>query len=357
MTKLFDSLQIKSITLKNRILVSPMCQYSSEDGFANDWHLVHLGSRAVGGAAAVIAEATAVSPEGRITLHDLGIWKDEHIEFLSRITKFISEQDCIPGIQLAHAGRKASHHRPWEGSAALKSEEGAWQTVAPSAVPYKESEPVPHELSIDEIEHIIKDFVSATERTVMAGFKILELHGAHGYLIHEFLSPLSNMRTDKYGGSFDNRIRFLLEIVSAVKTVWPQEYPLFVRISATDWVEGGWTEDDSVALAKILKTEGVDLIDCSTGGNTSKAKIPVGPGYQVPFAEKIRKEADILTGAVGLITEPEQAQEIIESGQADIVLLAREMLRDPYFPLTAAHELEAVIKWPSQYERAKLKKG
>lgn len=357
MSKLFSPLSIKDITLKNRILVSPMCQYSSEDGFANDWHLVHLGSRAVGGAAAVIAEATAVSPEGRITLQDLGIWKDEHIEFLSRITKFISEQNCVPGIQLAHAGRKASHHRPWEGAAALKQEEGAWQTVAPSAVVYKEGEPVPHELSINEIEKIIQDFVSATERVVKAGFKILELHGAHGYLIHEFLSPLSNRRSDKYGGSFENRVQFLIDIIKAVKKVWPENYPLFVRISATDWVEGGWTEDDSVTLAKTLKTQGVDLIDCSTGGNTSKARIPVGPGYQVPFAEKIKKEAGILTGAVGLITEPAQANEIIESGQADIVLLAREMLRDPYFPLTASYELDADIQWPSQYERAKLKKG
>lgn len=354
MSKLFSPLQIKSLTLKNRILVSPMCQYSSEDGFANDWHLVHLGSRAVGGAAAVIAEATAISPEGRITLHDLGIWKDEHIEFLSRITKFISDQNCVPGIQLAHAGRKASHHRPWEGSAALTPGEGAWQTVGPSAVAYKEGEPVPHELSIEEIARIIKDFASAAERSVRAGFKILELHAAHGYLIHEFLSPLSNNRTDVYGGSFDNRIKFLLDIVRTVKKVWPEKYPLFVRISATDWVEGGWTGDDSVALCKILKTEGVDLIDCSTGGNTSKAKIPVGPGYQVPFAEKIKKEAGILSGAVGLITEPEQAAEIIENGQADIVLLARELLRDPYFPLTAARELKTDVEWPPQYERAKL---
>lgn len=353
MALLFEPLKIKSIQLKNRIVVSPMCQYSSNDGFANEWHLMHLGTRAVGGAALIIAEATAVSPEGRITPHDLGIWKDEHIEFLKRITHFIEENNSVPGIQLAHAGRKASHHRPWEGGKFLKENEGAWKTVAPSAIPYREGEPIPHELSKEEIQKIVDDFKQATLRAKEAGFRVIELHGAHGYLLNEFLSPLSNHRTDEYGGSFENRIRFLIEITETVRNVWPEEFPLFVRVSATDWVDGGWTIEDSVELSKILKTKGVDLIDCSSGGISPFQKIPVGPLYQVPFAEQIKKEAKIMTGAVGLITTAQQAENILQSQQADLIILARQLLREPYFPLHAARELGVDIPWPPQYDRAK----
>lgn len=331
-----------------------MCQYSSEDGFANDWHLVHLGSRAVGGAGLIITEATAVSPEGRISPDDLGIWKDEHLTNLKRITAFLEAHGAVPGIQLAHAGRKASHHRPWDGGKSIAPDaERGWQTVAPSPIPFIPTEPRPLELDADGIEKVLADFVAATRRALEAGFKVIELHAAHGYLIHEFLSPLSNQRTDQYGGSFENRIRLLLELVQRVQTVWPKEYPLFVRISATDWTEGGWTAEDAVALSAILKEKGVDAIDCSTGGNVAGAKIPLGPGYQVQFAEKVKKETGILTGAVGLITTPEHANEIVTSGQADLVLLAREFLRDPYFPIHAAQQLGAEITWPSQYERAK----
>lgn len=354
MSSLFTPLTIRSITLKNRIVVSPMCQYSSEDGFANDWHLVHLGSRAVGGAALVIAEATAVSPEGRITPDDLGIWKNEHIRCLKRITAFIEANDSIPGIQLAHAGRKASHHSPWKGAHALSDKEGAWQTLAPSNIAFKEGEPVPRMMTQDDIEKVIRDFHSAAKRALEAGFKVIELHAAHGYLLNSFLSPLSNQRTDEYGGSFANRTRLLMQVVEEVRSVWPVHYPLFVRISATDWLSTGWTENDSVALGKLLKEKGVDLVDCSTGGNISGVKIPVGPGYQVKFAEIVRKEAGIMTGAVGMITDALQAETIITSQQADIVLFARELLRDPYFPLHAAKELNVNMKWPVQYERAKL---
>lgn len=353
MSLLFEPIKIRAIELKNRIVVSPMCQYSSEDGFANDWHLVHLGSRAVGGAGLIIAEATAVSPEGRITHGDLGIWKDEHIDFLKRITDFIQAHGAVPGIQLAHAGRKASHHVPWKGSAPLKAEEGAWQTLAPSAVGYKETDPQPKKMSIEEIKTLINDFAAATERAMRAGFKMIEIHAAHGYLINEFLSPLSNFRNDEYGGSFENRIKVLLEIVDAVRKVLSEEYPLFVRISATDWVEGGWTDDDSVKLAEILKNKGVDVIDCSSGGNISTQKITVSPLYQVPFAEKIKRETGMLIGAVGLITTASQAEEILTKQQADIILLARQLLRDPYFPLHAAKELNADVSWPDQYDRAK----
>jgi len=353
MAKLFEPLKIRSIELKNRIVVSPMCQYSSVDGFANDWHLVHLGSHAVGGASLVLSEATAVSPQGRITPHDLGIYKDEHIEFLKRITDFIKGQNAITGIQLAHAGRKASHHRPWDGNAALKENEGAWTTEAPSAIPFKEGEPVPHELSRDEIKKTVADFKQATLRAIEAGFQVIELHGAHGYLIHEFLSPLSNQRKDEYGGSFENRARFLLEITDAVREVWTDEKPLFVRISASDWVEGGWDIEESVELAKVLKTKGVDLIDCSSGGNSPGQKISLGPLYQTPFAERIKKEAAIMTGAVGLITTTEQCESIISKQQADVVILARQLLREPYFPLHAAHDLGVDIPWPPQYDRAK----
>lgn len=353
MTNLFQPLSVRSIELKNRIVVSPMCQYSSVDGFANDWHLVHLGSRAVGGAALIFTEATAISAEGRITHHDLGIYKDEHIEYLKRITDFIKQQNAVAGIQLAHAGRKASHHRPWEGSAALKENEDPWITQAPSAVPYKDSEPVPHELTTGQINKIIEDFKLATLRAIQAGFQIIELHGAHGYLLHEFLSPISNHRKDEYGGSFENRIRFLVEVTEAVREVWTEERPLFVRISATDWVDGGWDIDESVKLAKILKARGVDLIDCSSGGNSPGQKIPVAPLYQTPFAEKIKKEAGIMTGAVGLITTAAQAESIITNQQADLIFLARQVLREPYFALHAAHDLETDIPWPVQYDRAK----
>ncbi|RAJ94543.1 2,4-dienoyl-CoA reductase-like NADH-dependent reductase (Old Yellow Enzyme family) [Larkinella arboricola] len=354
MPDLFSPITIRSIEFKNRIVVSPMCQYSSVDGFANDWHLVHLGSRAVGGAGLIITEATAVSPEGRISPDDLGIWKDEHMVNLKRITAFLEAHGAVPGMQLAHAGRKASHHRPWDGGKAIAPDaERGWQTVAPSPIPFIPAESTPLELDADGIEKVLADFVAATRRALECGFKVIELHAAHGYLLHEFLSPISNHRTDQYGGSFENRIRFLLELLERVQTVWPKEYPLFVRISATDWTEGGWTAEDAVALSAILKEKGVDVIDCSTGGNVAGAKIPLGPGYQVQFAEKVKKETGILTGAVGLITTAEQANEIITSGRADFILLAREFLRDPYFPMHAAQELGAEIKWPSQYERAK----
>ncbi|MES2133790.1 MAG: NADPH dehydrogenase NamA [Bacteroidota bacterium] len=356
MANLFTPLKIRSIELKNRIIVSPMCQYSSEDGFANDWHLVHLGSRAVGGAALVITEATAVSPEGRISPADLGIWKEEHISFLKRITTFIEAQRSVAGIQLAHAGRKSSIQVSWKGGENLTPETGGWKTVGPSAIAFKEGDLVPEELSINEIKRIVNDFKLAAERALKAGFKVVEIHGAHGYLVHEFLSPASNLRTDNYGGSFENRIRFLLEIIEAVRTVWPAELPLFVRISATDWVDNGWTEKDSIQLAQILKTKTVDLIDCSTGGNVAHVKIPLKPLYQVSFSENIKKETGILTGAVGLITTAEEAEMIISENKADAVFLARELLRDPYFPYRAADELNVGANWPVQYERAKRKK-
>lgn len=353
MAKLFEPLKIKDIELKNRIVVSPMCQYSSVDGFANDWHLVHLGSRAVGGAALILLEATAVSPEGRITPDDLGIWKDEHIKKLKQITTFIESQGSVPGIQLAHAGRKASHQAPWKGAHPLSPEEGAWQTVGPSAIPFKEGMPAPVALDGAGIRKVIDDFRAAAVRAAEAGFKVAEIHGAHGYLLHEFYSPLSNQRTDEYGGSFDNRVRLLLEVTAAVQEVWPKNYPLWVRISSTDWVEGGWSIEDSVRLAHLLKEQGVDLLDCSSGGNVSGVKIPVGPLYQTPFAEQVRAEAGIRTGAVGLITTPQECEDIIAHGKADVVLLARKLLRDPYFPLRAARELGADVAWPPQYERAK----
>lgn len=330
-----------------------MCQYSSEDGFANEWHLVHLGSRAVGGAGLVMCEAAAVSAEGRITPDDLGIWKNEHIPFLKQINSFIETHGSVPGVQLAHAGRKASHGSPWKGGAAILVEEGGWQTVAPSPLAFLETEPEPQALTSEGIAKVILDFEAAARRALEAGFKVAEIHAAHGYLLHEFLSPLSNHRTDAYGGAFENRIRLLVEVTEKVRAVWPEDFPLFVRISATDWTEGGWTIEDSVAAAAILKTKGVDLIDCSSGGNGPHAKIPVGPGYQVEFAERIRKETGILSGAVGMITSAGQAEGILSSGQADLVLLAREFLRDPYFPLHAAQDLNVDLKWPVQYERAK----
>ena len=353
MAYLFEPLSLKNITLKNRLVVSPMCQYSSADGFANDWHLVHLGSRAVGGAALILSEATAVSPEGRITPADLGIWKDEHIEGLQRITQFIERNGAVPGIQLAHAGRKASHRPPWEDGTPLKDDEGAWTTVAPSAIPFKEGTPTPIALDDAGIQKVVEDFKQGAKRALQAGFKVVEIHAAHGYLLHEFYSPLSNQRTDAYGGSFDNRIRLLLQVIEAVQTVWPATLPLFVRISATDWVEGGWTIQDSIQLAHILKQKGVDLLDCSTGGNVPDAKIPAGPLYQATFAEQIKKETGMPTGAVGIITTAQQANKLIADGAADLILMARQMLRDPYFALHAAKELGVDVPWPVQYERAK----
>ncbi|MEP6465545.1 MAG: NADH:flavin oxidoreductase/NADH oxidase [Parafilimonas sp.] len=330
-----------------------MCEYSSEDGFASDWHLVHLGSRAVGGAGLVFTEATAVSPAGRITPDDLGMWKDEHIPFLKRITTFITAQGSVPGIQLAHAGRKASHTSPWKGNSMLTENEGAWTTLAPSALSFKDSDTLPKAMNFEDIEQLKKDFRDAALRAIQAGFKIIEIHAAHGYLLNEFLSPLSNRRTDIYGGSFNNRVRILLEVVDAVRSVLTEALPLFVRISASEWVEGGWSIEDSVELAKLLKNKAVDLIDCSSGGNSSAQKIPVKPLYQVPFAEKIKQEAGILTGAVGMITTAQQAEKILQRGQADLIILARQLLREPYFALHAAKELGADIQWPVQYERAK----
>jgi len=354
MAHLFEPLAVRGITFKNRIFVSPMCEYSSTDGFANDWHLVHLGSRAVGGAALVLTEATAVAANGRISPDDLGIWKDEHVEFLSRITRFVKQQGAVPGTQLAHAGRKASTAALFKGGLALSPDQGGWDNVlAPSALQFAEGYPQPKEMSKADIAATVQAFAAAALRAHEAGFEVIEIHAAHGYLLHEFLSPLSNRRQDEYGGSFENRIRIVKEVVSVVRSQWPEGNPLFVRISSTDWVEGGWTIEDSITLARELKSLGVDLIDCSSGGNVAKARIPIGPGYQAEFAERIRKDAAIATGAVGMITAPEQADHIIRSGQADAVLLAREMLRQPYWPLHAAKALGHAIAWPKQYERAK----
>jgi 2,4-dienoyl-CoA reductase-like NADH-dependent reductase (Old Yellow Enzyme family) len=353
MSHLFSPFTIKNTTLKNRLVVSPMCQYSSVDGFANDWHLVHLGTRAVGGAGLVFTEAAAVSPEGRITPDDLGIWKDKHIEYLKRITAFIELHGSVAGIQLAHAGRKASHSSAWKGAKALVDSPEAWQTLAPSCVTYAATDPLPKEMTIAEIEQCITDFEKAAQRSLDAGFKVIEIHAAHGYLINEFLSPLSNKRTDEYGGSFENRIRFLLEIVSATRKVIGNEIPLFVRISATDWVDEGWILTDSIKLCTILKSATVDLIDCSTGGNSRDQKIPVGPLYQVSFSEQIKNECAVATGAVGMITTAEEAESILQYGQADLIFMARELLRNPYFPLEAAKILGDNIAWPKQYDRAK----
>lgn len=353
MPHLFESLSIRDVTFPNRIAVSPMCEYSSADGFANDWHLVHLGSRAVGGAGMVITEAAAVTPEGRISPEDLGIWSDEHIEFLSRITRFIHAQGSVAGTQLAHAGRKASTYRPWNGNGAAPVNRGGWENVvAPSAVPFADNYPQPQALTQEGIQQIVQAFARAAGRALTAGFRLIEIHAAHGYLLSEFLSPLANRRTDEYGGIFANRIRALLEVVAAVRGVWPERLPMFVRISSTDWTEGGWTVEESVELAKHLKGAGVDLVDCSSGGNVPPAQIPIGPGYQTPFAERIRREAGIMTGAVGMITDPAQADHIIRTGQADVVLIAREMLRDPYWPLRAARELGYSVPWPVQYLRS-----
>jgi len=356
MSILFSPLTIRNLTLRNRIGVSPMCQYSAKDGFANDWHLVHLGSRAIGGAGLVILEASAVSPEGRISAEDLGIWNDEHIPMLKRITDFIHEHGSAAGVQLAHAGRKSSSAAPWNGGGHISEQEGGWKTFAPSAVPFQQGTEAPSALDKAGIEKVKADFRSAVKRALLAGFKIIEIHAAHGYLLHQFLSPLSNLREDEYGGSFDNRIRLLLEVISEVQQVWPEENPLFVRISATDWVDGGWAPEESLRLCGILKTSGVDLIDCSSGGLSPKQQIPVSPGYQVPFAASIKTQTNVLTAAVGLITGAQQAEDILKEGKADLIFLARELLRDPYFPLHAATQLNEEVKWPVQYERAKPRK-
>jgi 2,4-dienoyl-CoA reductase-like NADH-dependent reductase (Old Yellow Enzyme family) len=350
---LFDELQIRDVRLANRIAVSPMCQYSSEDGLATDWHLVHLGSRAIGGAALVIVEATAVLPEARISPQDSGIWSDAHIEPFARITRFIHSQGSVAGIQIAHAGRKASTVRPWDGTGKLGIDEGGWSdVVAPSAIPFAPNYPQPSAVTTGRITAIVESFGTAAQRALHAGFRVLEIHSAHGYFLHEFLSPLSNHRSDQYGGSFENRTRIVREVVAKVRRFWPERLPLFIRISATDWVEGGWDIEQAVELARLLRPLGVDLVDCSSGGNVADAKIPIAPGYQVPFAERIRRDAGVLTGAVGMITDARQADEIIRGGQADLVLLAREMLRDPYWPLHAAAQLGKPISWPAQYLRA-----
>jgi 2,4-dienoyl-CoA reductase-like NADH-dependent reductase (Old Yellow Enzyme family) len=353
---LFAPLTLRSLTLPNRIAVSPMCEYSSIDGFANDWHLVHLGSRAIGGAALVLTEANAVSPEGRITPSDLGIWKDEHIPELKRITTFLHQHGSYAGTQLAHAGRKATMSVPWEKVRTIPASEGGWQPVGPSAIRFDEPYPIPTALDRAGMDKVIADFISAAHRALAAGFDLVEVHAAHGYLLHEFLSPLSNHRTDDYGGSFENRVRFPLEVIRAVRAAWPQHLPVFVRISATDWAPeslgASWDLPQSVAFAKLLKQENIDLVDVSTGGNHPAQQIPVGPGYQVHHAETIRREAGIPTGSVGMITEPAQADQILRSGQADLILLARELLRHPYWPLHAAEVLRQQTPWPVQYARA-----
>ena len=352
MPHLFDPWPIRSLTLSNRIVVSPMCEYSSVEGFINDWHLVHLGSRAVGGAALVLTEATAVAANGRISPQDLGIWDDGHVAGLARCVRFIHTQKALAGIQLAHAGRKGSTARPWEGGGALTPNGGGWQPVGPTSEPFAVNYPTPRPLTTPELEGIVAAFARAARRALDAGFDVIELHAAHGYLIHEFFSPLVNTRTDAYGGSYDSRVRLCLDVVDAVRGVWPERLPLFVRISAIDWKEGGWDLEQAVELARRLRAHGVDLVDCSSGGAVHDQQITAGPGYQVPFAETIRREAGVATGAVGLITRPEQADAIIRNGQADVVLLARELLRDPYWPLHAADTLGQKVPWPPQYLRA-----
>lgn len=354
MSRLFSPLTIKSVKFRNRIVISPMCQYSADDGYANDWHLVHLGSRAVGGAGLVIQEATAVSPEGRITAGDLGLYHQDHVEKLKQISAFIQAQGAVAGIQIAHAGRKASCDLPWNGGGQLKKDEDGWQTVSSSPLTFNPDDEAPSELTLKELEKVINDFKVAAARAFEAGYQVLEIHAAHGYLIHQFFSPLSNKRTDKYGGSFVNRIRLCMEIIAAVQAVWPNKLPLFVRISATDWAADGWDLTEALQLCVILKSLGVDLIDCSSGGLAKHQQIPLGPGYQVPFSAKIRSKTGILTGTVGLITSPSQSEEILKNGEADLILFGRESLREPYFPLKAAKELGDDLSWPNQYARAKL---
>ncbi|MDB5356332.1 MAG: NADH:flavin oxidoreductase/NADH oxidase [Phycisphaerales bacterium] len=353
MSHLFTPLKLRGLEFRNRVFISPMCQYSSDDGMPNDWHLVHLGSRAVGGAGLVMVEATAVSPEGRISPADSGMWSPEHAQAFKRITKFIKENGAAPGVQLAHAGRKGSTAPPWDGGKAVGPDHGGWQPLAPSAIPFDKDYPMPRAMTLADIDALVAQFAASTKWSREAGFEVVEIHAAHGYLLHEFLSPLSNHRTDEYGGSFANRIRLPLRVARAVRETWPRNLPVFMRISATDWVDGGWDLSQSVELSRALKDVGIDLIDCSSGGLVPYAKIPVSPSYQVPFSDTIRKEAGIATGAVGMITEPHQAEEIVASGKADVVLIARELLRDPYWPLHAAMALGVDVPWPIQYSRAK----
>jgi len=352
MSRLFEKLKVRGVEFCNRLWVSPMCQYSSIDGMPTDWHLVHLGSRAVGGAGLVIVEATAVSPEGRISPDDSGIWSDAHAEAFKPITRFIKEQGSTAGIQIAHAGRKASTYAPWKGVDKVGPADGGWQTVAPSAIKFSANFPEPKEMDAADIEKAKSDFAAAARRSVEAGFEVIEVHAAHGYLLHEFLSPISNKRTDEYGGSLENRMRLPLEVAAEVREAVPEHLPVFVRISATDWTDGGWDLDQSVELSKRLKALGVDLIDVSTGGNVADARIPVGPGYQVEFSREIRRQAGIMTAAVGAITEPLQAEQILQNGDADAILAAREFLRDPYFAIRAAQELGGGLAAPKQYGRA-----
>jgi 2,4-dienoyl-CoA reductase-like NADH-dependent reductase (Old Yellow Enzyme family) len=352
MPRLFDPLTIRGTRFRNRIFVSPMCQYSSVEGMPNDWHLVHLGSRAVGGAALVMVEATAVSPEARITPADSGLWTAGQADAFRRIVDFLRERGAVAGIQLAHAGRKASTRPPWEGGSPLGPSEGAWETVAPSPVPFGRY-PAPRAMTEMEIDAVVEAFAASTRLARSSGFEVVEIHMAHGYLLHEFLSPLSNRRDDSFGRSFENRVRFPLRVASAVRRVWPADLPLFIRVSATDWAEGGWAIEDAIRFARELDRVGVDLIDCSSGGIVPGVPIPVGPGYQVPFSARIRKEARVATGAVGLITHAEEADRVIRSGEADAVLLGREMLRDPYWPLHAARTLGVDVGWPNPYLRAK----
>jgi 2,4-dienoyl-CoA reductase-like NADH-dependent reductase (Old Yellow Enzyme family) len=352
--RLFEPMTLGNVTLRNRIAMSPMCEYSAVDGVPADWHLVHLGSRAVGGAGLVLTEATAVSPEGRISLGDTGLWNDAQQAAWTRIAAFINSQGALSGIQLAHAGRKASTEMPWRGGKALPAGQGGWTPVAPSALAFDDDYPMPVALDAAGIAKVVADFAAASVRACEAGFGVIEIHAAHGYLLHEFLSPLSNKRDDIYGGTLANRARLLREVVAAVRDAWPAPAPLIVRLSATDWTQGGWDIDESVELARWLKQDGVDLIDCSSGGSVPHAKIPLAPGYQVQFSARIRHEAGIATGAVGLITDALQAEAILERGDADLVLLGRELLRDPYFPRRAAVELGVHIESPVQYQRAWL---
>lgn len=352
MPHLFEPLHLRKLSLPNRIGISPMCQYSAVDGMAQDWHFIHYGSRAVAGPGLILVEATAVTPGGRISPGDLGLWEDSQIEPLARVASLISGYGCVPGIQIAHAGRKASVGLGWQAQRTLTREERGWPIVAPSAVAFSTDHAVPHEMSVDEIHALVGQFVATAQRARTAGFQVVEIHAAHGYLLHEFLSPLSNQRQDAYGGSFENRIRVLLEVASAVRAVWPDDLPLLVRISATDWMEGGWSIEESVELSRKLKACGVDLVDVSSGGTSLAARIPVGPGFQSEFAARIRRQAEVATAAVGMITAPAQADHLIRSGQADLVLLGRELLRDPYWPLHAAQALGHSVAWPSQYLRA-----
>lgn len=358
MSQLFSPLRLRELTLKNRIVVSPMCQYSADGGLPNDWHRVHYGTRAVGGAALVMVEATGVTPEGRISPWCTGLWSDAHTAAFQPITDFIRAQGAVPGIQLAHSGRKGSCNQPWNGSQFLPIGSGGWQTVAPSALPYSPAHATPHALTANEIDDIAAAFSEAACRALAAGFEVLELHCAHGYLLHEFLSPLANHRDDEYGGTLENRCRLPLRIARELRALWPAQWPMFVRISATDWVpqlngRAGWDLAQSVQFAKWLKELGIDLIDCSSGGTLPNVQIPAAPGYQVPFAETVRREASIATGAVGIITQPQQAEDILTQGRADAIFLARELLRDPYWPLHAASELGVDLAWPDQYARAK----